>query len=120
MKMKLGAALQLYGSPVPRTEAVLAALAAHLNVDGCVVAVAAQSGEKGRGGAGSMIMTTGSTHTPYCDTPQPVLPAAGPPHLLLWRAGRHLGSAHDPLPAGKRRDPSIYGHVHAPSPPRPN
>lgn len=34
VQMKLGAALQLYGSPVPRTEAVLAALAAHLNVDG--------------------------------------------------------------------------------------
>lgn len=35
-QMKLGAALQLYGSPVPRTEALLAALAAELNVDGCV------------------------------------------------------------------------------------
>lgn len=33
--MKLGAALQLYGSPVPRTEAVLAALAAQLDVNGC-------------------------------------------------------------------------------------
>jgi hypothetical protein len=33
--MKLGAALQLYGSPVPRTEAVLAALAAQLDVKGC-------------------------------------------------------------------------------------
>lgn len=35
--VKLALALQRYGSPVPRTEAILSALASNLDVDGCVL-----------------------------------------------------------------------------------